>query len=145
MSGEDCPEPIEGFPTEVFGDALTQNLQRCHYTKPTPVQKYALPVGLAGRDMMACAQTGSGKTGGFIFPVLVALCRDGAAQIAEDNGRGSRRSRAQPNALVLAPTRELAMQSDVVLKNVGANFGIKTVCVYGGCLLYTSPSPRDRG
>ena len=132
MSGEDCPEPIEGFPLEVFGDALATNLQRCHYTKPTPVQKYALPVGLAGRDMMACAQTGSGKTGGFIFPVLVALCRDGAAQIPDDNGRGSRRSRAQPNALVLAPTRELVSQIFDEAQKFCYLTGVRPVVCYGG-------------
>ena len=49
---------------------LVENVKLSRFTKPTPVQKYSVPIVAAGRDLMACAQTGSGKTGGFLFPVL---------------------------------------------------------------------------
>lgn len=59
------PDPISAFTDVDLGAALMTNVQRCKYTKPTPVQRYSIPIGMAGRDLMACAQTGSGKTGGF--------------------------------------------------------------------------------
>ena len=145
MSGENCPEPIEGFPEDVFGAALNNNLRMCHYTKPTPVQKYALPVGLSGRDMMACAQTGSGKTGGFIFPVLVALCRDGAAQVGGDDGNRRGRARAQPNALVLAPTRELVSQIFDEAQKFCYCTGVRPVVCYGGAETRGQLQELERG
>ena len=57
------PDPITSFADVDLGPSLMSNVQRCKYTKPTPVQRYSIPIGIAGRDLMACAQTGSGKTG----------------------------------------------------------------------------------
>ena len=143
MSGDECPEAYEDFPRDVLGPVLSRNLELCHYTRPTPVQKYALPIGLQGRDMMACAQTGSGKTGGFLFPVLVCLLRDGAAgsdpddPAAHANGRSggsssARRQRARPNALVLAPTRELVSQIYDEARKFCYCTGVRPVVCYGG-------------
>jgi hypothetical protein len=76
-SGHDVPAHVETFEELDLGDALLANIRRCKYTKPTPVQKYAIPIGLAGRDMMACAQTGSGKTAAFCFPIIAGLLKSG--------------------------------------------------------------------
>jgi hypothetical protein len=62
-SGRLCPPGIETFDSAELPASLLRNLQLCGFSKPTPVQKYSIPIGLANRDMMACAQTGSGKTG----------------------------------------------------------------------------------
>lgn len=62
-TGEGVPDPITVFTDVDLGASLMANVQRCKYTKPTPVQRYSIPIGMAGRDLMACAQTGSGKTG----------------------------------------------------------------------------------
>ena len=65
VGGEGCPEPITEYTAEVLGDALHACCVLAQYSRPTPIQKYSIPVGSAGRDLMACAQTGSGKTAGF--------------------------------------------------------------------------------
>ena len=60
-SGRACPAGIDSFDNAQLPATLMRNLQLCGFNKPTPVQKYSIPIGLADRDMMACAQTGSGK------------------------------------------------------------------------------------
>jgi ATP-dependent RNA helicase DDX3X len=120
-------------------ELLTSNIQLAKYDRPTPVQKYGLPIVLNGRDLMACAQTGrcpalalaphpfgprtdthtcawmgspgSGKTAAFLFPILSSLLTAGQSPLARDGGGfGGRRRKAFPEALILAPTRELAVQ-----------------------------------
>lgn len=59
-TGNDIPAPINDYSIDTIGEDLMRNTQLCGYSKPTPVQKYSVPIGLAGRDLMACAQTGSG-------------------------------------------------------------------------------------
>jgi ATP-dependent RNA helicase DBP3 len=107
-----------------FSNAPMQaSLMECTRTfeKPSIIQAQCWPALLAGRDIVGIAATGSGKTLAFGLPGLTHLIERG---VAKQNKTTS--------MLVLAPTRELAMQSDVVLKNVGAEFGIRTVCIYGG-------------
>ena len=69
-TGDQVPSPIASFEEAQLPPALAANTIRCKYTKPTPVQKYSIPIGLARRDLMACAQTGSGKTAAFCFPII---------------------------------------------------------------------------
>lgn len=64
-SGDAVPDPLMEFNREILGDLLMANLERAKFAKPTPVQKYSIPIGYAGRDMMACAQTGE-----FVFFLL---------------------------------------------------------------------------
>lgn len=107
VSGRACPKGIENFEeADYLPESLRRNLKLCQFSKPTPVQKYAIPIGMANRDMMACAQTGSGKTGGFLFPVLTLLLKDGPMTSSADPSYG-RNSKSFPSALILAPTREL--------------------------------------
>ena len=82
---EGCPEPFLEFTVETVGPQLLKNLVLTKYTKPTPVQKYSIPIGVSGGDMMACAQTGSGKTAGFLFPVISLLLKRGPTP--EPDGR----------------------------------------------------------
>lgn len=91
------------------------------FTRPTPIQAEALPAGLAGRDVLGIAQTGTGKTAAFALPILQA--------IAEDRLR-PRRFAAR--ALILSPTRELAVQIEQQFKIFGAGLGLNTVLIVGG-------------
>lgn len=106
-SGSEIPEPVTSFDEIDLGEALNRNIKRCKYVKPTPVQRHAIPIAVAGRDLMACAQTGSGKTAAFCFPIICGILRDRFKQVR--TGGGGFRV-AYPTALILSPTRELSCQ-----------------------------------
>lgn len=103
-SGDNVPPPVNTFAEIDLGDALNLNIRRCKYVKPTPVQRHAIPISLGGRDLMACAQTGSGKTAAFCFPIISGIMTGGFPQ----RPRGTRT--VFPLALILSPTRELSVQ-----------------------------------
>ena len=86
---------------------MRQNLALSTYAKPTPVQKHAIPIIHNKRDLMACAQTGSGKTAAFLVPILNSINQEGPGEMPRSS---SYRRKQYPLALILAPTRELAMQ-----------------------------------
>jgi ATP-dependent RNA helicase RhlE len=105
--------------------ALLQAVQRVGFTRPTPIQHQAIPVLLAGHDLMATAATGSGKTAAFLLPILNRLA--GGA-------------RGGPRALVLAPTRELAVQILEHFRALAAGTGLRGAAIYGG----VSPGPQEQ-
>ncbi|MBA6133598.1 MULTISPECIES: DEAD/DEAH box helicase [Pseudomonas] len=102
-------------------EPLLRTLQQLAYTTPTPVQAKAIPAVLAGRDLMAAAQTGTGKTAGFALPVLQRLALEGE-KVASNSIR----------ALVLVPTRELAEQVHNNVREYAENLPLSTYAVYGG-------------
>lgn len=140
VTGEDIPDPISTYTPETIGDDLFRNTQLCGYTRPTPVQKYSVPIASKGRDLMACAQTGSGKTAGFLFPVIMSMCEKGG-QDPPDNSR----RRTYPEALVLAPTRELAQQIFDEAKRFTYASGIAPVVIYGGADVREQLRQIERG
>ena len=89
-------------------EPLLRALQHEGYTTPTPIQQQAIPVLLEGRDIRACAQTGTGKTAAFAIPLLQLL--------SEDMDQHPKRN---VKALILTPTRELAIQIEDSLKSYG--------------------------
>lgn len=93
------PNPIQTFEETRFPDYVMKEVRRQNYEKPTPIQGQGWPIALSGSNMVAIAQTGSGKTCGFILPAIVHINNQPPLQ----RGDG-------PIALVLAPTRELAQQ-----------------------------------
>jgi ATP-dependent RNA helicase DDX3X len=139
-SGTAVPEPIEVYSVDTIGEDLYRNVQLCGYDRPTPVQKYSVPIGVAGRDLMACAQTGSGKTAGFLFPIIMAMIRNGGQQPPE----GTRR-RVYPEALIMAPTRELASQIHDEAQKFTYCTGIASVVVYGGAEVREQLRQIERG
>ncbi len=102
---------------------LLHAAKRMGYTRPTPIQHKAIPLLMEGRDLMASAATGSGKTAAFLFPILQQL---------QSRPRGSTR------ALVLTPTRELAAQILDHFQALAAGTGLRAAAVYGG----VSPAPQ---
>src|SRR5262249_62131067 len=93
------------FKTLGLHPLLVQACREMRYTQPTPIQAQAIPVILAGRDLIATAQTGTGKTAAFLLPVLHRL-------MAEPRGP------ARSQALILTPTRELAQQIETVCRGL---------------------------
>jgi len=96
-------------------------LARLGYTTPTPIQIKAIPVVLTGADLLARAQTGTGKTAAFGLPMIQRLTAQGAAA-----------GRVKPRALVLVPTRELALQVSQTLSGYAASTRLRVVAIYGG-------------
>ncbi len=92
------------------------------YTHPTPIQQQAIPVILDGRDVLAAAQTGTGKTAGFTLPMLQNLASRGAADKRAN----------QPRALVLVPTRELAAQVAESVNTYGRHMQLRSSVIFGG-------------
>ena len=121
--------PLTKFTADVVTDELMRNILLAKFTKPTPVQRYSIPICNMKRDLMACAQTGSGKTAGFLFPCISMMLRAGPPNIPRDR---SYRSPVYPTALILAPTRELALQIFKEAKKFCYRTGIQPCVVYGG-------------
>lgn len=112
---------IQTFETAGLRDLLMENITKSGYTKPTPVQKYAIPIIMAKRDMMGCAQTGSGKTAAFMLPILNDIMND-----KDDSAIGS------PICLIMAPTRELVIQIFEEARKFANRSWIKVAIAYGG-------------
>ncbi|KAF9485530.1 DEAD-domain-containing protein [Pholiota conissans] len=130
-TGAGVPEPVLSFTSPPLDPVLLENIGYAMYTTPTPVQKYSIPIVAAGRDLMACAQTGSGKTGGFLFPILSASFAQGPRAPPEAPGYGRSR-KAYPTALILAPTRELVSQIHEEARKFAYRSWVRPAVVYGG-------------
>ncbi|MDX6483266.1 MAG: ATP-dependent helicase RhlE, partial [Gaiellaceae bacterium] len=105
------------------------------YTEPTPVQREAIPLILAGRDLLAGAQTGTGKTAAFVLPILQLLHATRRPPAQTGDPRDPRPRRVMPGpirTLVLTPTRELALQVEESVRTYGARRPIRSVAIYGG-------------
>ncbi|KAG5155094.1 hypothetical protein AAZX31_05G144200 [Glycine max] len=139
-SGDNVPPPVNTFAEIDLGEALNQNIRRCKYVRPTPVQRHAIPISLAGRDLMACAQTGSGKTAAFCFPIISGIMR---GQSVQRPPRGVRT--VYPLALVLSPTRELSMQIHEEARKFSYQTGVRVVVAYGGAPINQQLRDLERG
>ena len=109
-------------------EPLLKALDNEGYTIPTPIQEQAIPIILNRKDLLGCAQTGTGKTAAFALPLLQLLCED-AAGITEETRPGAPRP---IRALVLTPTRELAIQIDESFAAYGKFTGIRHTVIFGG-------------
>src|SRR5580693_6412553 len=111
---------------------LLQAVTDAGYTTPTPIQHQAIPVVASGRDVLGCAQTGTGKTASFALPMIDKLAAG--------------RSRARmPRSLILEPTRELATQVEVAFETYGKHHRLSTALLIGGERLDEQVKKLDRG
>ncbi|KAF8328363.1 P-loop containing nucleoside triphosphate hydrolase protein [Cantharellus anzutake] len=144
-TGTGVPEPILQFTNPPLDPVLLENIGFARYTTPTPVQKYSIPIVAAKRDLMACAQTGSGKTGGFLFPILSNLFRVGPISTPVESHSYGRNRRAYPTALILAPTRELVSQIHDEARKFAYRSWVKPAVVYGGADINLQLRQLERG
>ncbi|XP_054642612.1 DEAD-box helicase 3 X-linked a isoform X4 [Dunckerocampus dactyliophorus] len=150
-TGSNCPPHIESFHDVDMGEIIMGNITLSRYTRPTPVQKHAIPIIKSKRDLMACAQTGSGKTAAFLLPVLSQIYTDGpgealqaAKNTGQENGRYGRRKQ-YPISLVLAPTRELALQIYDEARKFAYRSRVRPCVVYGGADIGQQIRELERG
>jgi ATP-dependent RNA helicase RhlE len=100
---------------------ILKSVESAGYSTPTPIQAAAIPIVLAGRDIVGCAQTGTGKTAGFVLPMLDLM----------SDRRSNNRNRA-PRALIVTPTRELAVQVEEAVRTYGRFSKLFSQTIYGG-------------
>ncbi|KAA0202120.1 hypothetical protein HAZT_HAZT010931, partial [Hyalella azteca] len=121
LRGNNIPNPIQYFSDFTFPDYVETEIRRQNYEYPTPIQAQGWPIALSGRDMVGIAQTGSGKTLGYIMPAIIHI--NNQPYLSRGDG---------PIVLVLAPTRELAQQILTVAQDFGSSVKIRSTCVFGG-------------
>ncbi|KAI7817811.1 P-loop containing nucleoside triphosphate hydrolase protein [Gamsiella multidivaricata] len=133
QGGPESYTPLTSFDQAKFHPTILENIQRMHYKDPTPVQKNAIPLLMSGYDLLACAQTGSGKTAAFLLPVLSKILTK-LSRTAEStvNRPGARRTKASPQALIILPTRELGIQIFDETRRFTYKSPVRPVLIYGG-------------
>ncbi|MEU4742920.1 DEAD/DEAH box helicase, partial [Actinosynnema sp. NPDC023658] len=115
----DEPDDRTSFADLGLRPELLRALSGLGYEEPTPIQREAIPPLAQGRDLLGQAATGTGKTAAFALPVLERMA-------------GGERTRREPFALVLVPTRELAVQVSEAVHRYGRELGARVVPIYGG-------------
>jgi ATP-dependent RNA helicase RhlE len=119
-----------------LNDSLLRAVRAAGYQTPTPIQRDAIPPVQAGRDLLGCAQTGTGKTAAFALPILARLA---AAPVKPSSGPKPIR------ALVLSPTRELASQIGEAFATLGRGLGVTQTCIFGGVSDFHQKKALARG
>ncbi|GAA0142798.1 RNA helicase [Lithospermum erythrorhizon] len=130
VDGRQVPKPVTSFRDTGFPDYVMQEIEKAGFTEPTPIQAQGWPMALKGRDLIGIAETGSGKTLAYLLPAIVHV--NAQPMLAPGDG---------PIVLVLAPTRELAVQIQQEASKFGASSRIKNTCIYGG--VPKGPQVRD--
>lgn len=133
VTGDRVPEPIASFAASNLNSTLLKNIEKSGYKVPTPVQKYAIPIIREKRDLMACAQTGSGKTAAFMVPIIHRLLEENVESNQVEEGT---RDTVYPECVVVTPTRELAKQIQMQAKKFSQDTKIRAVVVYGQTSVY---------
>jgi len=111
-------------------ESVANNVRLCGYKTPTPVQKYAIPAALCGRDVMCCAQTGSGKTASFLIPIIGEMVRTHKNPIGDMDTPFY--GECDPDTLILTPTRELCVQIYEEALKFTHRTSYRAVRIYGG-------------
>ncbi|KAM0720449.1 hypothetical protein Q7P37_004585 [Cladosporium fusiforme] len=121
LAGNDIPRPVENFDEAGFPGYVMNEVKAQGFAKPTAIQSQGWPMALSGRDVVGVAETGSGKTLSYCLPAIVHI--NAQPLLAPGDG---------PIVLILAPTRELAVQIQEEVSKFGKSSRIRNTCVYGG-------------
>uniref|UniRef100_A0AAR2LW87 Probable ATP-dependent RNA helicase DDX46 n=1 Tax=Pygocentrus nattereri TaxID=42514 RepID=A0AAR2LW87_PYGNA len=134
VKGKGCPKPIKTWVQCGTSMKVLNALKKHNYEKPTPIQTQAIPAIMSGRDLIGIAKTGSGKTIAFLLPMF----RHILDQRPLEEGEG-------PIAVIMTPTRELALQITKECKKFSKPLGLRVVCVYGGTGISEQIAELKRG
>src|SRR4051794_36564766 len=119
MTNEKLVAANEGFSNLGLDERVLKTLTELGYEEPSPIQREAIPLLLTGRDLIGQAATGTGKTAAFALPMLQRIA-------------GAGEKRGKPSAMILVPTRELAMQVAEAMHKYGQKLGTSVAAIYGG-------------
>uniref|UniRef100_A0A914UWD0 RNA helicase n=1 Tax=Plectus sambesii TaxID=2011161 RepID=A0A914UWD0_9BILA len=133
-------KPIQLFAEAKLDERVYINVKHSGYEAPTPIQRYAIPLVLAERDIMACAQTGSGKTAAYLVPMVSMLLTDCPPASGPHGGDAP-----CPLALIFAPTRELVKQIWWETLKFADGTRIKSMATYGGTNLQSEVEQLQNG
>ncbi|PHJ23392.1 dead-family helicase [Cystoisospora suis] len=137
IKGGRVPPPIRTWAESALPWELIEAVKRANYERPTPIQMQAIPIALEQRDLIGIAETGSGKTAAFVLPMLTYV--KGLPPLNEETGQDG------PYALILAPSRELALQIDEETQKFASFCKCRTVAVVGGRSAETQAFQLRRG
>lgn len=121
-------------------DPILKSLQEKGYTQPTPIQEQSIPILLSGKDLLGCAQTGTGKTAAFSIPILQNIYLNSSS-----DHQSRRRRKPALKALIVTPTRELAIQIGESLTDYGSFTGIRNTVIFGGVKQGVQTQALQRG
>src|SRR5712675_2006686 len=114
------------------------------YTTPTPIQEQSIPIILQRRDLLGCAQTGTGKTAAFAIPILQLMHQQKEEEYRMQNAESRTRNR-RIHTLILTPTRELAIQIEESFRAYGKYLDLKCLVVFGGVSQFNQVNALRRG
>ena len=132
--GRDVPKPIRTWAQSGVNNKILEVLKKCNYEKPTPVQAQGIPSIMSGRDVIGIAKTGSGKTLAFLLPMFRHVLDQ--PPLEENDG---------PVAIIMTPTRELALQIHKETRKFCKPLGLRPVCIYGGSGISEQIAELKRG
>ncbi|XP_047959889.1 ATP-dependent RNA helicase-like protein DB10 [Salvia hispanica] len=133
VTGDNVPPPFTSFEATGFASEILREVQHAGFSAPTPIQAQSWPIAIKGRDIVAIAKTGSGKTLGYLIPGFIHL------------KQRRNNPRLGPTVLVLSPTRELATQIQDEAVKFGRSSNISCTCLYGGAPKGPQLRDIDRG
>eukprot|EP01119_Soliformovum_irregulare_P010494 TRINITY_DN2588_c0_g1_i1.p1 TRINITY_DN2588_c0_g1~~TRINITY_DN2588_c0_g1_i1.p1 ORF type:complete len:450 (-),score=157.96 TRINITY_DN2588_c0_g1_i1:42-1391(-) len=135
--GGSLPKPLRSWDEAPLRSRVLRAIKEVGYENPTPIQRQAIPIAISGRDVMGIAETGSGKTAAYLIPMLEYIMK--MPKLTSENEADG------PYALVLAPTRELAVQIDTEAKKFAALTDIRCQCIVGGVSIQDQGLTLRRG
>ncbi|KAF5400156.1 DEAD box ATP-dependent RNA helicase [Paragonimus heterotremus] len=134
VSGPSPLRPVCAFAHLRFDEPLLEAIRKAGFTKPTPIQAQAVPLAMAGRDVIGIGKTGSGKTAAFLWPAIIHIMDQPPLKLGDG-----------PICVICAPTRELAQQIYSEAKKLARVYNLSVVCAYGGGSLWEQQKACEAG